>query len=67
MILSKMTVIQHEVYVATYGAYFAVQVRDRMKGCVTLGWEPPDVDDYDRFAQEADRVACEAADRVPTP
>lgn len=63
MILSKMTVMQHEVYVATYGAYFAARVHDHME----LRRGAPEVDDYDRFAQDADRVACEAADRVPTP
>jgi hypothetical protein len=58
MILSKMTTIQREVYVATYGAYFAAKVHDHMK----LGRGSPEVDDLD-----ADSVACEAADRVPTP
>jgi hypothetical protein len=63
MILSEMTVIQHEVYVATYGAYFAARVRARMKSDPSV----PEADDYDAYAREADAVACEAADRVPTP
>jgi hypothetical protein len=63
MILSKMTTIQREVYVATYGAYFAAKVHDHMK----LGRGSPEVDDLDDYARDADSVACEAADRVPTP
>mgnify|MGYP001197078128 CR=1 FL=1 len=63
MILSEMTVMQHEVYVATYGAYFAARVHDHMK----LGLGAPKADDFDAYARDADSVACEAADRVPTP
>ena len=51
-------------WAATYGAYFSAQVHAR----IAAGeGPPPDDETWDRFAEEAETVADEAAGRVTLP
>lgn len=58
--LLTLTPFQREIYVATFGAYFAAQVHARMES----GRGAPDGPNYDDYAEEADTVAEMAAQRA---